>query len=329
MTAEQFVDTVWQITDAAPTKYDAQVLRFTQQPLESTRELTARWIWSRAAASGPAPAGEAITLRHKFDLPSLPVRAVGVITCDNSYRMYLNGKHIASDDNWETVEAVSLLAALHQGANELLIEAKNGGSGPNPAGFIFEASLRFADDTTQVIASNGTWQWTGKTLNARGRWSKEPDDWKPAEPVTNPEVWSGRVGAQLVSLLHTAAESPLTMVRASLLKSDSLMRALGRPNRDQIVTSRPNELTTLEAIDLANGQTLFDAVQHGAKLRLAEHGDSAESLMTWLCNYALSREPTSDELLLAKEFLDANPTQQSVEDVLWSVFMLPEFQLVR
>jgi hypothetical protein len=119
------------------------------------------------------------------------------------------------------------------------------------------------------------------------------------------------------------------MVRASLVKSDGLMRALGRPNRDQIVTSRPNELTTLEAIDLANGQTLSDAIQQGAKQRLAEYGDSAEVLMTWLCSYALSREPTADELQLAKEFLGTNPTQQAVEDLLWSVLMLPEFQLVR
>ena len=43
------------------------------------------------------------------------------------------------------------------------------------------------------------------------------------------------------------------------------MRALGRPNRDQIVTSRPNELTTLEAINLANGKELNNAVAVGAK----------------------------------------------------------------
>ncbi|MBC8356696.1 MAG: DUF1549 domain-containing protein [Planctomycetes bacterium] len=329
LTAEQFVDTVWQITDAAPTKYDAQVLRFKQQPNHSPQAMTALWIWSNAAASGPAPAGETITLRHKFDLPSLPVRAVGVITCDNSYRIYLNGRHIASDDNWETVEAVSLLAHLRAGKNELLIEAKNGGAAPNPAGIIFEASLRFDDDMTRTIASDRSWQWTAKTLNARGKWKKEPEDWKAAEPVTNPDVWSGRVGAQLTNLLKTAADSPLMMVRASLVKSDRLMRALGRPNRDQIVTSRPNDLTTLEAIDLANGQTLADAIQRGAINRLAEYGDSSEALMSWLCNYALSREPTTEELRLAREFLGTNPTQQSVEDLLWSVFMLPEFQLVR
>ena len=60
------------------------------------------------------------------------------------------------------------------------------------------------------------------------------------------------------------------MVRASLLKSDFLMRALGRPNRDQIVTSRPSELTTLEAIDLANGQALANALKSGARRIVAD-----------------------------------------------------------
>ncbi|MCB9873659.1 MAG: DUF1549 domain-containing protein [Planctomycetaceae bacterium] len=329
MTAEQFVDAVWQITDAAPTKYDAQVLRFKQQPNHSSQPLTAQWIWSHATGSGPTPAGETITLRHKFELPSLPAQAVGVITCDNSYRMYLNGKHIASDDNWESVEAMSLLLKLRTGENTLLIEAKNGGSAPNPAGLIFEATLRFADDTTQSIASDGSWQWTAKGLNARGVWKEEPDDWQPAEPVANPGIWSGRVGAELASRLNAAANSPLLMVRASLVKSDGLMRALGRPNRDQIVTSRPSELTTLEAIDLANGQTLSDAIQHGAQQRLSSESHSGEELMSWLCRYALSRGPTSDELRLATEFLGTEPKQQAVEDLLWSVLMLPEFQLVR
>ncbi|MCA9122301.1 MAG: DUF1549 domain-containing protein [Planctomycetaceae bacterium] len=329
MTAEQFVDAVWQITDAAPVNYDAQVLRFKHRLNESSQPLTAKWIWSHATASEQAPAGETITLRHKFELPSLPVRAVAVMSCDNSYRMFLNGKPVTSDENWETVEAVSILSQLRRGDNVLLLEAKNGGNTPNPAGLIFEATLRFDDGSTHTIASDESWDWTIEKLNARGSWKSEPDDWKPAAAVLNPSVWSGRVGSAIVGLLNAATDAPLMMVRASLVKSDGLMRALGRPNRDQIVTSRPSELTTLEAIDLANGQTLLNAIQQGARHFLADHGGSGGELMTWLCQYAFSREPTSDELKLAREFLGQDFTQQAVEDLLWSVLMLPEFQLVR
>jgi hypothetical protein len=47
-------------------------------------------------------------------------------------------------------------------------------------------------------------------------------------------------------------------VRAALVKSDALMRSLGRPNREQVVTTRPDQLTTLQALDLSNGQPLTD-----------------------------------------------------------------------
>jgi hypothetical protein len=119
------------------------------------------------------------------------------------------------------------------------------------------------------------------------------------------------------------------MVRASLVKSDFLMRTLGRPNRDQIVTVRPSELTTLEAIDLANGQILADTLKRGAEKLLAGNWQSPEAFVRWLYGFALSREPAAGELAILKETLGAQLTTQGIEDALWTVIMLPEFQLVR
>jgi hypothetical protein len=116
------------------------------------------------------------------------------------------------------------------------------------------------------------------------------------------------------------------MVRASLMKSDFLMRTLGRPNRDQIVSERPNELSTLEAIDLANGSLLAQNLEKGAK-RLLEA--QKPDLISELYRHALSRNPSEAEKALASEILGSKPTQQSLEDLLWSVCMLPEFQVVR
>jgi hypothetical protein len=142
-------------------------------------------------------------------------------------------------------------------------------------------------------------------------------------------VWAGRVDQQIVQQLTTAGNSPLRMVRASLLKNDAFMTALGRPTRDQIVSMRPSELTTLEAIDLANGQALADAIAAGAGRLAAQHSSDPEGLTNWLFGFALSRPPTADEMSLARELLGSAPTQQGIEDLLWSLFMLPEFQLVR
>lgn len=346
MTAEQFVDAVWQITAAAPAQYDAEVLRVAERTGDAnaksasgdgTPEAGAKeeleggadlpWVWSRAEAAA-GEAGEAITLRKRFDLPTLPSRAVAVITCDNEYVLYVNGRKLGADTNWETVEAYPLVPHLRQGSNEILIAARNAGSGPNPAGLFFAARWQHGEEQPQMLVADQSWQWTAARPDARGRLRPEPQDWTSAAVIGNPAVWTGRVGTRIAALLRSMSAEPPRMVRASLVKNDAFMRSLGRPNRDQIVTMRPDELTTLEAIDLANGQSLADAIAQGAPRIAAEHADSRE-LVEWLFASALTRPPTDAERQLAVELLGEDPEPRAVEDLLWAVMMLPEFQLVR
>src|SRR5262245_64833214 len=85
-------------------------------------------------------------------------------------------------------------------------------------------------------------------------------------------------------------------VRASLMNADLLMRSLGRPNREQVVTTRENQLTTLQALDLANGQILADTLSRGAANLLRENPKaSADELVELVYLRALSRKPTADE----------------------------------
>lgn len=333
LTAEQFVDAVWQITGAAPVKYDAPVIRVkldsTSAQTDEAPALKARWIWSTADAAGPGPkGGDAITVRRRFELKSIPVSAIAAVTCDNEYAVFLNGRNIGADTNWETVELLGLQAQLKQGTNELLIAAKNGGAAPNPAGLIFEARVTLADETQVVVGTDESWEMTTSVPDARGRFRSKPTDWKPATLIRSPQVWASRVEPQMISMLSQASSGNVSHVRASLLKADELMRALGRPNRDQIVTSRPTGLTTLEAIDLANGQRLADAIAAGA-IRITNRFDATPELVSELYQLSLSRNPTQAEAALAIQFLGEEPTQKAVEDLLWAVVMLPEFQLVR
>ena len=130
-----------------------------------------------------------------------------------------------------------------------------------------------------------------------------------------------------VAVATAPAAAP--MVRASLVKATPLMAALGRPNREQVVTSRPADLTTLEAILLANEQSLADEIAKGGNRILAEHGPDPDRVASWIFTAALSRPPTADEAAVARDLLGAAPTAESVADCLWSVVMLPEFQFVR
>jgi hypothetical protein len=117
--------------------------------------------------------------------------------------------------------------------------------------------------------------------------------------------------------------------RASLVAADPLMRALGRQNREQVLTNRPSAATTLEALELTNGATLSATLAAGAARWLQQNANAEPAdLVTTIFHTALNRNPRGEELAAALELLGAEVTVDGVEDLLWSITMLPEFQLI-
>lgn len=118
--------------------------------------------------------------------------------------------------------------------------------------------------------------------------------------------------------------------RAVFRTSDPLMRSLGRPNRELVITTRPETLTTLVALELTNGTTLTKRIAHGAKTALESHPDwTTEDAATWLYQSALSRQPSSEEMKIAEQIVGEQLTVSGFGDLIWSVLMLPEFQFVQ
>ena len=217
---------------------------------------------------------------------------------------------------------------LRRGTNEILLVARNLGSGPNPAGLYFEARLHMPDGSVQSLGTGADWEGTAAEPDGKGRF-KTPPAWQPAVVTANPGRWMTRTAPLLKSALAEAMVSERAPVRAALVKSDLLMRTLGRPNREQIVSTRPNDLTTLEAIDLANGPGLASLVERGAAHLSRRSWKSPDDLIQWIYRSALSRPATRAELALARELAGPKPGPAEVQDLLWAVVMLPEFQLVR
>src|SRR5262249_26158327 len=119
-------------------------------------------------------------------------------------------------------------------------------------------------------------------------------------------------------------------VRAALVAADALQRTLGRPNREQVVTTRPEELSTLQALELTNGRELAGLLERGAKnFRKAHPGGKPDEGISWLDSSALARAPRGGERKGARELLGSPMTDEGLSDLLWVVLMLPEFQLVR
>ncbi|MDV6030194.1 MAG: DUF1553 domain-containing protein [Phycisphaera sp. RhM] len=121
----------------------------------------------------------------------------------------------------------------------------------------------------------------------------------------------------------------IPMIRASLKKNTALMKSLGRPMREQIVSMRPDRMTTLEAIDLANEPTLANAFAEGAVRLIKQNDGNPERIVRTLFRSALCREPTERERVLLTGALGNHPAETSVQDAMWAVCMLPEFILIR
>ncbi|WP_367871434.1 DUF1549 domain-containing protein [Luteolibacter sp. Populi] len=324
MSAEQFVDAVWSLTGTAPEKAAPGVPR---TKAGSPVALTAKWIWSDAGASASAPVGETLVLATEVELPAAPVAVPAVFIADNEAEVYVNGVNVASEKGSPSGPQKRQVELGHfrAGRNTLMVVARNGGTAPNPAGVIFEAHARMADGRKIVIASGDSWKTSVSLPDSRGRFVRPPRDWKPAAELASPGVWD-RFVEGLADGLAPAGEKP--MVRASLVNCDLLMRALGRPNREQIVSMRPDNITTLEAIDLANGEILAGLLQHGAE-GLGKESMPADKLVETVFLRALGRRPSVAEKGVLVQQMGARPSRQSVEDLLWLVLVLPEFQFVR
>jgi len=141
----------------------------------------------------------------------------------------------------------------------------------------------------------------------------------------------GKAGAPVVlPAFPEAIPVERRFVRAALVNADALMRSLGRPNREQVVTTRPDQLTTLQALDLANGQILADTLARGAGNLLKGHAKAnADAIVEDVYLRALCRRPTPEEFATSRDIVGTPVTTDGLADLLWTVFMLPEFQLMR
>ena len=156
-----------------------------------------------------------------------------------------------------------------------------------------------------------------------------PCKWAAATVVQPVAPWTQTINSNAPTTLALAISNNVPMVRASLVKNDFLMKSLGRPLREQIVSMRPSGLSTLEAIDLSNGQTFATALARGGQTLAGQDWTNRTELIDHIFQFALSRQPTPDELQTVESFVSIQPNAQEIEDLLWAILIMPEFMLVR
>ena len=326
--AEQFRDALTSLTGVG---FVAPVARVdfslgaddAQRQKEKVFATPVRWIWNEPGADKGVPSG-LIVFRRTFVLPEAPVFAAAVAAADNSYELFINNQRVKNGRDWERPDFINMRPHLRKGTNVIAVKAANAGTGRNAAGFIFYGRISTAEKRLD-IASDSAWKTGQRGFNMTG---VEFDDsaWKPAAVLGSANMKPWQLRARLEATVSGAFFSG--HVRASLVSSDTLTRALGRPNREQVVSRRPSAATTLQAIELTNGDNLAAILAKGADRLVRARDETPGELIERLYTLALGRRPSPTERELTASLIGSPVEREGLEDFLWSLAMHPEFQLI-
>ena len=235
--------------------------------------------------------------------------------------LYINGKVVSKGTDWRKVDKLNVKGLLNDGENIIAIEGTNEGSVANPAGVLFAMRIDYKEGGQIIINSDNNWKstadspdekWVGLDFN--------DEDWEEVRDFGSVH-WG-----QLVNF--SFEDEKQKFARASLVKQHPFMKAMGRPSRENVATSREDQATLLQALELTNGAYFNNVLEEGAEEWLEHYGDKSEEIIETLYEKSFGRKPTSLEKSVMLEALGDVPNKESVQDVFWSVLMLPEFQFI-
>lgn len=336
ISAEQFMDALGTITgvwngDAVP---ELNFANDKKEKIDLTLEsLSAkpRWIWSESNAAAKT-AARTVYFRKEIALPETPDEARVVITCDNAFKLFVNGKEAGSAKDFSKPRTIDIRKFLIVGKNLIAIAATNDEAAPgqtnvdqgNPAGLFAYARVR-SKSGAHDFGSDGSWKWSADKADGWEKAGVDDARWAAAAELGNANAGPWGLGEKLARMV--ANQDYAANCRAVLANADPLMTALGRPNREQVMTTRASTATTLQALELTNGHTLAERIRAGAE-NLAQQKDGAH-ITELIYRRALGRRPTNAEMEIARGVVSKDGAADGVEDLLWAVCMLPEFQLIR
>lgn len=151
-----------------------------------------QWIWFSGDARGDAPA-DARYFRKAFNVAS-PKSGRLEITCDDTYKVFLNGKPVGRDTNWKTIESIDISSSLADGENVLGIEGINGAQGS--AGLWARVTVEDTEGNKTSVGSDSSWK-SSDVLDRKWRLPNFDDSsWSPSlafGPLKDTDPWRGQV----------------------------------------------------------------------------------------------------------------------------------------
>ena len=310
LSAEQFADAVSRVatplylkSNLVPTSLDARLTK------------GAEWIWR---SEGDAPGRDfPVGKRYFRTFAPLPVgekveRAVVVANASDGFALYINGRDVMFGTGVEVAKQVDI-TDLVAGSSALTIAVEANNKAVGSAGVRLALALMIAGRSEPLIVlSNPDWRTSEVHLLGWEKSDFDDRDWLPAIISEPSPLWSRFRDFRM-------SFDPPMFVRASMVENDLLQATLGRPIRDQVTMGRSSQATLLQALTLSNGRNFFTALEkagHDWNLRLPD----PQARIVEIYRAAFLRDPRPSELVFA---------QAPTSDILWSLLLQPEFQLIR
>ena len=95
-----------------------------------------------------------------------------------------------------------------------------------------------------------------------------------------------------------------------------------------MTTSRDEQATLLQALELTNGEFFNKVLDEGADIWLKKYGSDSEKIIVELYQKSMGREPTDQEKKIMITVLGKEPKKEALQDLFWSTLILPEFQFI-
>ena len=319
LSAEQFADALSQLL--SPLYHGAAFL-------PGEEDLPAKWIWyrDREVDRTILPKAGIRYFRKKVRLlnPNFIQEAEVLITADHAFELYLNEKLLIKGSDWTKVNRMKIDPQSFRRRNIFSIKAENEGSLPNPAGVLF--ALRITDKNGKESFTYSDRTWLSQDSLSAVDWQSldhKEEDWEPVIARGSSHYWG-----KLPDFSFEERELDIPFLRASMVAQENFMKTLGRPSRENVSTKRDEQTTLLQALMLSNDDFLHKQIAQGAKSWMHKSEADPKVLLKALYQYALGREISPKEEKILLQELEGELKQEVVEDWLWAILLLPEFQFI-
>jgi len=122
---------------------------------------TPEWVWRDNHGAAPGD-NEVALFRTTFEVHGPVTKAVLSVAADNEAIVFVNGRRVAQNKNWQHATSANITSAVNHGHNVLAVRGKNDGGA---AGLILKLDIMLSNNRNQTVVTDARWVCSDQQTN--------------------------------------------------------------------------------------------------------------------------------------------------------------------